>query len=61
MHRHNVYNNRAYNNNNYLSVICHEPGVKRSLCILQCVSSILHPSNLNAALVSAYIFIDLNF
>ena len=44
MHRHNEYNNIAYNNNNYLSVIHQEPCVKRSLCILYCVSSILHPS-----------------
>ena len=57
MHRYTAYNNIAYNNNNYLSVI---PCVKRYLCILYHVSSMLHPSSLpnyNAALISTYIFI----
>ena len=65
MHRHNAYNNIAYKNNNYLSVIHYEPCVKRLVCIMYCVLFILHASNLSlsnkVALIPVYIFIDQNF
>ena len=54
MNRYNEHNKIAYNNNNYLSVI---PCAKRSLCILYCLSSMLHPFLNKAALIPAYIFI----
>ena len=55
MHRYTEHNDIAYNDNNYLSVI---PCVKRSLCILHCVSSMLYALSLNnAALIHAYIYL----
>ena len=54
MHRYTEHNNIVYNDNNYISVI---PRVKRSLCILYCISSILHLPLNKAASIPAYIFI----